>query len=123
SIDASTRPFDIPSSSANRIAMASRSMPAGEAPEFRLEGVYPNPLVASATIVYTLPGAGPVRLGVFDLLGRRIATLVDGVQGAGRHEAKWDRSIASSSRASFGVYFARLEFVGQSAQTKLVIAR
>lgn len=72
--------------------------------EFALNGNAPNPFGAHTRIRYALPEASPVRLEVFDMLGRRVALLVDEVKPAGYHMAEWDaaRDLAS------GLYFIRL---------------
>jgi hypothetical protein len=63
---------------------------------------YPNPLTEAVTLSYALPEAGPVRLAVYDLLGREVAVLADGMQPMGRHEARLDGLAA-------GVYVVRME--------------
>lgn len=50
---------------------------------------YPNPFSGAATLTYALAQPGPVRLEVFDLLGRCVALLVNEAQPAGRHEARF----------------------------------
>lgn len=66
--------------------------------------VYPNPASGPLTVRYALPSSAPVRLAVFDVLGREVALLADGVQAAGTHEAQ----SAQGGLAS-GVYVVRLE--------------
>ena len=56
---------------------------------FRLGPNYPNPFNPSTVIPYELATGGYVRLEVFNLLGQRVATLVDGEQQAGSHTAAW----------------------------------
>jgi hypothetical protein len=51
---------------------------------------YPNPLNLFATVQFGLPESGPVRLTVYNLLGRSVLTLVDGNLGAGWHVATLD---------------------------------
>ena len=65
---------------------------------------YPNPFNPSTTIRYGLPASGEVRLVVYDLLGRVVETLVDGVRPAGWHEVSFG-GVALSS----GTYLYRLE--------------
>ena len=65
---------------------------------------YPNPFTHATTIEYALPASGPVRLAVYDALGREVATLAEGVQHAGRHTAVFDGTSLPS-----GVYLYRLE--------------
>lgn len=67
-------------------------------------GSYPNPLAETATIAYELPVSGPVRLSVFDMVGRERAVLVDGYRSAGRHAA-----VLEAGSWLAGVYLPRLE--------------
>ncbi len=69
-----------------------------------LEQNYPNPFAASTTIEYALARPAEVRLEIYDVLGRRVATLVDGYRAAGTYEA----SVDMSARAS-GMYIYRLQ--------------
>ena len=75
----------------------------------------PNPVSDAATLRFRLPAAGVVRLGVFDSAGRRVADLASGFHEAGFHDVRWD-----AQRLPAGMYFARLEWNGQSAERKLV---
>jgi hypothetical protein len=75
--------------------------------EVALHGNAPNPFHRNTTIRYELPEATTVRLTVFDVLGRRVATLVDERRAAGRHEVSW-AGTAGNRALSSGVYFLRL---------------
>lgn len=89
-------------------------LPAG----FSLEQNFPNPFNPATTIDFTLPSSARVRLEVFDLLGRKIATLIDGERPAGRAQATWEaRGVAS------GVYFYRLSGPAGTLVRNLVLAR
>lgn len=70
---------------------------------FTLEQNFPNPFNPTTTIVYALPVAAQVRLEVFDLLGRQVATLVNGRIEAGRHTVDFNAAGLGS-----GVYVYRL---------------
>lgn len=77
---------------------------------FVLEQNYPNPFNPSTTIRYAVPSDGRVTLEVFDVLGRRVALVVDRDQNAGFHEAAFENRILAS-----GVYFYRVQFRTQPA--------
>ena len=64
---------------------------------------YPNPFNAQTRISYSLPFTGPVKLAIYDILGRQVQTLIDGTQNAGAHSVIWNADNFAS-----GVYFYRL---------------
>jgi hypothetical protein len=85
----------------------------GELPDrITLHQNYPNPFNSSTTITIDLPDPGFVRLEIFDVLGRRVSTLVNHPLDSGRHRRSWD----ASSHAS-GVYIIRLDVEGSSEMT------
>ena len=84
--------------------------------EIRLDlEAYPNPFNSTGSIGYDLPKASDITLAVFDILGRKVATLVDGHQTAGHHEVIWNAASFSS-----GVYFARASDKNNSSVIKLI---
>ena len=86
--------------------------------EYSLAQNYPNPFNAGTTIGFALPNVEVVSLKVYDLLGREIATLVDGMQTSGVHLIQWTpKGIAS------GVYRYRLKAGSFSKTRRLVIVR
>jgi hypothetical protein len=82
---------------------------------FALEQNYPNPFNPSTTIRYQLPVASEVKLEVYDVLGKKIATLVNERQSAGSYQVVWNASGLSS-----GTYFYRLQ-AGTFVETKKMI--
>jgi hypothetical protein len=82
---------------------------------FTLSQNYPNPFNPSTTIRYSLPHSGYVKLFVYDVLGRKIAALVDKKQDAGVCEIPFDASFLPT-----GIYFYRLD-VGAFTQTRKMI--
>jgi hypothetical protein len=85
---------------------------------FELQVNYPNPFNPSTTISYRLPTRSHVMLRVFDVSGRGVATLVDGVEEPGYKSVQWDATGVAS-----GVYFCRLN-TGDLVQTrKLLLLR
>jgi hypothetical protein len=83
-----------------------------------LYGNYPNPFNPTTRIQYALPFASHVRLEVFDLMGRRVALLVDGEQRAGSQFVNFDASSLSS-----GVYVYRLTAAGQTLTRKMTLVK
>ena len=81
---------------------------------------YPNPFNPSTIIPYQLPVSAHVRLEVFNLLGQRIVTLVDGEQPAGFHTARWDGTDAAERAVGAGVYLYRLQS-GQAVATERMV--
>ena len=78
----------------------------------------PNPFNAGTQIPYALKDGGQVRLEVYNLLGQRVATLVDGYQAAGYHVATWDANTVAS-----GVYLYRLQTNTYTATKKMVLMK
>ena len=75
---------------------------------FALGPNYPNPFNPSTIIPYQLVASAQVRLEVFNLLGQRIATLVDGERPAGFHTATWHATDAADRAVGAGVYIYRM---------------
>jgi glucose/arabinose dehydrogenase len=86
------------------------------------EGI-PNPFRDRVAFDVQLPGAGQVSLQVYDLLGRRVRTLVDGVLQAGEYHVLWDGRDAGGHSAATGVYFARLWTAGGVRVRRVVLVR
>lgn len=82
---------------------------------YELSQNFPNPFNPTTLIEYELASAGDVRLEVFDMLGRKVATLVNERQSAGAHRANFNASNLSS-----GVYFYTIQS-GRFSQTKKML--
>lgn len=96
------------------------ALSAGDAlsPDFALHAGQPTPFQTETAIRFDLPRRGPVTLEVFDVRGRRVETLVDGVLGAGTHHAVW-----SAGALPDGVYFLRLSAGALVATRRTVLIR
>ena len=88
-----------------------------------LQQNYPNPFNPSTTIRYSLPSRTHVSLRVFDVAGREVAVIQEGVQPAGTHEIRWAGLDKQDRQLSAGVYFLRLAAGGDSRVTKLVLLK
>ena len=85
---------------------------------FGLESIVPNPASGPVTITYRLARPGPAAIAVYDLLGRRVATLDQGVRSAGRHVVMWEPNAGGWVPAA-GTYIVRLQ-TEEGASTRLI---
>jgi hypothetical protein len=85
--------------------------------ETRLLAPSPNPMRGGGTVRLDLARAGRVRVEVFDLSGRRVATLADGEFPAGTHALRWDARRDDGRAAGAGLYFVRMSGPGLTART------
>lgn len=79
---------------------------------------YPNPFNGMTNVIYHLANSGVVTLELFDVLGRKIDTLVHGFQVSGPHEIK-----VNAARLASGVYMCRLTTPNRAATIKLVLEK
>jgi len=85
---------------------------------FALLGNYPNPFNPVTQIRYELGFAAEVDLAVYDLLGRRVATLIRGLMSAGTHSATFNGAGLSS-----GTYLVRMSAAGQTFTAKMTLLK
>ena len=83
-----------------------------------LEAPHPNPFNPVTTIRYELADEGPIRLMVYDLLGRRVAVLADGLQESGEHTVRFE-----ASHLSTGLYFVILDAAGQTFTKSILLMK
>jgi hypothetical protein len=86
--------------------------------QLRLLPNYPNPFNPSTTISFTLPRTENITLKVYEMLGREVATLVEGREEAGEHSVKWNAESFAS-----GVYFYQIKAGGFVDTKKLLLIR
>ncbi len=79
---------------------------------------YPNPFNPATTIEYTLPQQSHVKMVVYDIMGREVATLVDGFKSAGKYVVLWN-----ASRCASGVYLCRLTTGTYSSVRKMLLMK
>lgn len=84
--------------------------------QVRMKQIHPNPFHAATTLSYELDRPTHLTLEIYDVLGRRIRTLVDASQAAGSHEVVWDGRDAAGEALASGTYVARLR-VGNVVQS------
>lgn len=92
-------------------------------PGFALRGSHPNPFGVKTRLNYAIPRRLPVRLAVYDLQGRLVRMLVDGVQEAGEYGADWDGRAIDGRRLTSGIYLCELRAGDAVARHKMVMTR
>jgi hypothetical protein len=85
---------------------------------YQLAPIYPNPVSTTATIGFTLPTAEHARVDVFDLLGRHVGTLADGLRAAGEHTV-----TLSTIDVPSGVYVVRLATPSTTLTERATVVR
>ena len=85
---------------------------------FSLEQNYPNPFNPSTTIEYSVDKAGAVNLSVYNLMGQKVAELVNEAKSAGSYKVQWNAAGAAS-----GMYYYRLDANGVSITRKMTLIK
>lgn len=83
----------------------------------------PNPSHGDARIYFSLPRSSDTRLEIYDLAGKRVQRLVDGIRGPGLSFAAWNGRRLDGSRAEAGVYLLRLQAAGVTKHAKIILSR
>lgn len=92
-------------------------------PRVTLAQNVPNPFNPRTTIPFELSAAGAVRLDVYNIGGRKVATLVDGFQPAGTHAVSWDGLNAAGTPVPSGTYLARLTAGGTQLTRSMLLVK
>jgi hypothetical protein len=77
--------------------------------EYYLAQNYPNPFNPTTMIHYELPRGSGVNLSIYNLLGQKVKTLVEGWKPAGRYDVAWQGDNDLGARVSSGVYIYRID--------------
>jgi len=91
--------------------------------EYVLHQNYPNPINPITTISYALAEMSEVKLTIYDITGREVATIVTRQQTTGYHDVQWSGLNTAGNLVSTGVYFCRLEAGSYSQTIKIVCLR
>ncbi len=85
---------------------------------FALEQNYPNPFNPSTTIKYSVADAGQVNLTVYNIMGQKVAELVNSSKAAGTYTVQWDAANAAS-----GLYFYKLNSAGRTMTKQMMLIK
>lgn len=91
----------------------------GISKDYKLYQNYPNPFNPVTNIKYQIPENGFVTLKVYDLLGKEVATLVNGYQKAGSYEKQFSLNRTSNNMISSGIYFYKITCTGKNNFTEV----
>lgn len=97
--------------------------PGVEHPGLELGINHPNPFGASTTIQYSLPSTTSVRLVVYDVMGRAVRTLADGIHPAGATRLVWDGRDERGASVRPGIYVYRLDAAGTTLTRRMALVR
>ncbi|MDZ7378063.1 MAG: T9SS type A sorting domain-containing protein, partial [candidate division KSB1 bacterium] len=86
--------------------------------EYALHQNYPNPFNPTTTVKFAVAKPGNVTIAVYNMLGQKVATLVNGYHQAGTYAATWDATGMAS-----GVYFYKIEAGDFTAVKKMTLLR
>ncbi len=88
-----------------------------------LQRNYPNPFNPVTTISFTLPKIMDVQLAVYDVLGRKVRTLIDGKQQVGAHVVQWSGTNDHGVQVGSGIYYYRLKTENYDRTMKMVLVK
>ena len=91
--------------------------------KFVVNQSYPNPFNPMTTINYGLPVDGKVTIEIYDIVGRKIVTLLDATETAGYHSVIWYGKDSAGTVVASGVYFCRVQFADKADVKKLLMLK
>jgi flagellar hook assembly protein FlgD len=96
---------------------------AGVVNGFALGNNYPNPFNPETVISYSVPASGEVSLSIFNTLGQKVRTLVDGGTAAGTYKATWDGRNDYGQLMSSGIYYYTLKSANTAITKRMVFLK
>lgn len=91
--------------------------------DFNLSNAFPNPFNPVTEFYYTLPENQNIQISVFDIMGRQVTTLYQGMQSAGKHHLAWEANNHSGMALASGVYFIQLKSAQMQKIKKVMLIR
>ena len=91
--------------------------------EFGLTQNYPNPFNPSTTIDVSVALEGHILLNVYDINGRLVSTLADGIYDAGYHSFAWNSLDQMGNKVSAGIYFYSLHTKEMTITKKMILMK
>lgn len=91
--------------------------------DYKLYNNYPNPFNLSTLIKYSVPANNFVKITIYDILGRKVKTILEKEKMAGLHTIEWNGTNEFGAIVTSGVYFCRMNAGGKSMMTKLLLMK
>ena len=92
--------------------------------QFALHQNYPNPFNPSTQISFDVPeGSELVRLNIYNILGKKVSTLLNNVVNPGRHKVEWNAKDNEGNPVASGIYFYELSSSSFTARKKMLLIR
>jgi len=91
--------------------------------QYMLYSNYPNPFNPDTYITYEIPKSERIKLTVYDVTGREVCILVEGIQSIGKHEDHWDGRDAAGRAVPSGIYISRLMTESFMMQKKMMLLK
>ncbi len=123
--DATANPLDAASDGLGLFTTStlSNDISANLPESYKLHSNYPNPFNPSTFIAYDLAADGQVDLSIYDIVGRKVKTIVSGYETAGKKTAIWYGTDESGNSLSAGMYFYRLTVSGNVFTKKMILMK
>lgn len=121
--DARLQAVDMASDDGRRVSVETAAKTLAIPGEYQLAQNYPNPFNPDTRIEFSLPTASTVTVSVFDVLGRTVCTLAEGMYPAGHHSVTWSGHDERGQAVASGVYFYRLESGGTALTRKMMLVK
>ena len=92
--------------------------------QFALHQNYPNPFNPSTQISFDVPeGSDLVRLNIYNILGKKVSTLLNSVVNPGKHKVEWNAKDNEGNPVASGIYFYELSSASFTARKKMLLIR
>jgi len=119
----SIKAIDLASADGRYVSVAFGANGASVPLEYALHQNYPNPFNPETIISLELPFGGRARLSVYNILGRKVITLLDEELASGTHSVLWDGADESGHAVASGVYLYRLETETVTLSRKMMLLK
>lgn len=102
---------------------SSSSSSINESSVLKSSTTYPNPFNESLSIEYNIFNAETTQISIYDIQGRKIKTLQEGKQSAGKHTIVWNADNTNGQKVSPGIYFVNISINGNTRVHKIVFSK